>query len=176
MTRYPDPPVVAVSGVKNSGKTSLLTALIPLLRGEGLKVGVIKHDGHDFSPDVPGSDSFRLREAGAETVAVYSPNRYMVTAERAGLGTDDLRPYFSGLDIILLEGGKDSPHPKIEVLRQAVSREPVCRPETLLALCTDTDYHMPGVPAVGLTAYDKLARIIMRHLEQVKPMARQVNP
>ena len=65
------PAVLAVSGVHNSGKTTLLEKLLPVLRSRGLKVGVIKHDGHDFTPDVPGTDSYRLREAGAEGVAVY---------------------------------------------------------------------------------------------------------
>ena len=69
------PAVLAVSGAHNSGKTTLLEKLIPLLRARGLKVGVIKHDGHDFTPDVPGTDSFRLREAGAEGVAVFSGSR-----------------------------------------------------------------------------------------------------
>ncbi len=73
------PAVLAVSGAHNSGKTTLLEKLIPLLRARGLKVGVIKHDGHDFTPDVPGTDSFRLREAGAEGVAVYSGTRYLLT-------------------------------------------------------------------------------------------------
>ena len=51
------PAVLAVSGVHNSGKTTLLEKLLPVLRSRGLKVGVIKHDGHDFTPDVPGTDS-----------------------------------------------------------------------------------------------------------------------
>ena len=60
------PAVLAVSGVHNSGKTTLLEKLLPVLRSRRLKVGVIKHDGHDFTPDVPGTDSYRLREAGAD--------------------------------------------------------------------------------------------------------------
>ena len=75
------PAVLAVSGVHNSGKTTLLEKLLPMLRSRGLKVGVIKHDGHDFTPDVPGTDSYRLREAGAEGVAVYSGTRYLLTEE-----------------------------------------------------------------------------------------------
>ena len=59
------PAVLAISGVHNSGKTTLLEKLLPVLRSRWLKVGVIKHDGHDFTPDVPGTDSYRLREAGA---------------------------------------------------------------------------------------------------------------
>ena len=75
------PAVLAVSGVHNSGKTTLLEKLLPVLRSRGLKVGVIKHDGHDFTPDVPGTDSYRLREAGAGGVAVYSGTRYLLTEE-----------------------------------------------------------------------------------------------
>ena len=78
------PAVLAVSGVHNSGKTTLLEKLLPVLRSRGLKVGVIKHDGHDFTPDVPGTDSYRLREAGAEGVAVYYGARYLLRPCAAG--------------------------------------------------------------------------------------------
>ena len=59
------PAVLAVSGTHNSGKTTLLEKLIPLLRARGLKVGVIKHDGHDFTPDVPGPRAWRSFQAAA---------------------------------------------------------------------------------------------------------------
>ena len=75
------PAVLAVSGVHNSGKTTLLEKLIPLLRARGLKVGVIKHDGHDFTPDVPGTDSYRLREAGAEEACVLITDSWAEIAE-----------------------------------------------------------------------------------------------
>ena len=103
------PAVLAVSGVHNSGKTTLLEKLIPLLRARGLKVGVIKHDGHDFTPDVPGTDSFRLREAGAEGVAVFSGQRYLLT-EAFRLTEQDLLALFErhGYDLVLMEGFKES--------------------------------------------------------------------
>ena len=72
------PAVLAVSGVHNSGKTTLLEKLLPVLRSRGLKVGVIKHDGHDFTPDVPGTDSYRLREAGAEGEMCIRDRRWRV--------------------------------------------------------------------------------------------------
>ena len=65
------PAVLAVSGLHNSGKTTLLEKLLPALRSRGLKVGIIKHDGHDFTPDVPGTDSYRLREAGLLLIVVF---------------------------------------------------------------------------------------------------------
>ena len=109
------PAVLAVSGVHNSGKTTLLEKLLPVLRSRGLKVGIIKHDGHDFTPDVPGTDSFRLREAGAEGVAVYSGTRYLLT-EEFRLTEQDLLALFErhGYDLVLLEGFKSSGWPKIE--------------------------------------------------------------
>ena len=120
------PAVLAVSGVHNSGKTTLLEKLLPILKRKGLKVGVIKHDGHDFTPDVPGTDSYRLREAGAEGVAVYSDNRYLLT-ELFRLTEQDLLALFErhGYDLVLLEGYKSSGWPKIEVVRKAVSDTPV---------------------------------------------------
>ena len=120
------PAVLAVGGVHNSGKTTLLEKLLPALRGRGLKVGVIKHDGHDFTPDVPGTDSFRLREAGAQGVSVYSGQRYLLT-EEFRLTEQDLLALFErhGYDLVLLEGFKNSGWPKIEVVRKAVSDAPV---------------------------------------------------
>ena len=120
------PAVLAVSGVHNSGKTTLLEKLIPLLRARGLKVGVIKHDGHDFTPDVPGTDSFRLREAGAEGVAVFSGQRYLLT-EAFRLTEQDLLALFErhGYDLVLMEGFKESGWPKIEVVRREIADAPV---------------------------------------------------
>ena len=114
------PAVLAVSGAHNSGKTTLLEKLLPVLRSRGLKVGIIKHDGHDFTPDVPGTDSFRLREAGAEGVAVYSGTRYLLTEEfRLTLFERH------GYDLVLLEGFKSSGWPKIEVVRREIADAPV---------------------------------------------------
>lgn len=126
------PFVFAISGYKNTGKTTLITKLIKRLTARGLKVAVIKHDGHDFEPDVPGTDSYRHRKAGAFGTAVFSDRRFMITREISpeGLPGDDNRlsgdrksreePAFEQLlmeafpeaDIILIEGLKDSSYPK----------------------------------------------------------------
>lgn len=162
--RLRGPAAVAVSGVKNSGKTTFLEGLLPVLRREGLRVAVVKHDGHDFTPDVPGTDSFRARMAGAEGVAVYSEARFLLTREWAREEPERLFAAFPDMDLILLEGGKGSRYRKIEVLRAAVSAEPVCAAETLLALCTDTGVRLPGVPALGLADYEAAARLILSWL------------
>lgn len=79
------PAVLAVSGVHNSGKTTLLEKLLPVLRSRGLKVGVIKHDGHDFTPDVPGTDS--LPSAGSRCRGRGGLLRYALSADR-GIPSD----------------------------------------------------------------------------------------
>jgi molybdopterin molybdotransferase len=153
------PAVLAVCGIKNSGKTTFLAAVIPLLREKGLRIAVIKHDAHDFSPDVPGTDSHRLAAAGASAVAVYSPRRYMATEERP-LSLNELLGRFAAYDLVLIEGAKNSGYPKIEILRKALSAGPVCDTESLLALCTDTGLELPGVPALALDDYPGAAALI----------------
>ena len=145
------PAVLAVSGLHNSGKTTLLEKLLPALRSRGLKVGVIKHDGHDFTPDVPGTDSYRLREAGAEGVAVYSGQRYLLT-EAFRLTEQDLLALFErhGYDLVLLEGFKDSGWPKIEVVRREISDTPVSfQPLAVVGDIPDADFGLEETQALA---------------------------
>ncbi len=162
------PEVIAISGVKNSGKTTLLIKIIPLLKALGLKVAVIKHDGHDFVPDVPGTDSFRLRAAGAKAAAIYSPYRFLLTVEKRSPTLEEFLPFLSGFDLVLLEGGKNSPYPKIEIVRQAISSEILSHPNTLLALCTDADLIRPDLTVLRLDDYESLAHLIYNYLRQLK--------
>ncbi len=106
------PFVFAVSGYKNSGKTTLITKLIQELKKRGHKVAVIKHDGHDFEGDVPGTDTYRFQKAGAYGTAVYSLNRLMVIKECGNPDEKMLMEAFKEADIILIEGLKDSDYPK----------------------------------------------------------------
>lgn len=106
------PLLYAVSGQKNSGKTTLITQLIPELRKEGLKVAVIKHDGHDFEGDVPGTDSYKHKKAGAYGTAVFSANRFLILKEQKQVTETDLIRAFPEADIILLEGFKNSRYHK----------------------------------------------------------------
>ncbi len=154
-------PIIAVCGSKNSGKTTFLTNLIPYLKRAGLKVLVVKHDAHDFTPDVPDTDSFILREAGADEVAIYSQNHFAVFGHGQNLVLEDALSHLGEGDIILLEGGKNSPYPKIEILRAANNPNPVADPQTLLALCTDVQKPPLRVTVFGLTDYKKVAELIL---------------
>jgi molybdopterin-guanine dinucleotide biosynthesis protein MobB len=157
------PPVVAVSGLKKSGKTALLEKLVPVLVRRGLRVAVIKHDGHDFTPDVPGTDSFRLRAAGAWGTAVYSANRWMVVKDARGATPEQMAEHFPEADLILLEGEKSSSYPKIEVVGNGAS--PVCDPSALLALCTNEDCHVEGVPSFSPDDCEGLATLLMESMK-----------
>ena len=106
------PFIFAISGYKNSGKTTLITKLIPELKQRGYRVAVIKHDGHDFEADVPGTDSYRHQKAGAYGTAVFSSNRILITKECREPNEIQLMRAFPEADIILIEGLKKSNYPK----------------------------------------------------------------
>ncbi len=166
------PQIIAVCGAKKSGKTRLLVGVIPHLVAIGLRVGVIKHDGHDFTPDVPGSDSFRLTAAGAAVTAVYSPERFAVNAELENTTPERLLPLFHGVDVILLEGGKASPYPKIEVIRKANRNAPVSTGGTLLAFASDEPGLCGGVPTYALDDYAGVAELITKTAGKAPPTGR----
>ena len=114
--------VIGLAGWSGAGKTTLLTRLIPHLRGQGLRVSVIKHAHYTFDVDVPGKDSWRHREAGAEEVLVSSGHRWALMHELRGAPEPrlpELLKKMSRVDLVVVEGYKSEPHRKIEVYRAA---------------------------------------------------------
>lgn len=152
------PPVIALCGAKNSGKTTLLAGIIPLLSAKGLRIAAVKHDGHQFDPDLPNTDSYRLRAAGAAKVAVYSSQRSMIAMERS-ISPQELIPHFQDIDLVLLEGGKDSLYPKLEVLRRENSLELVSNKINLMAICADCHISSP-LPQFDLKDYQGISEFI----------------
>ena len=106
---------LAVSGFKNSGKTTLIERLIPCLTERGLKIATVKHDGHSFEPDSPGTDSHRFWNAGASTSIVYDKEKYSVV-KRKPLHEDTIATLVVDADLVLLEGFKWSSYPKLILL------------------------------------------------------------
>ncbi len=106
------PLIFAVSGYKNTGKTTLIQKIIPILTEKGYAVAVVKHDGHEFESDVPGTDSYKHQKAGAYGTAVFSGDQFLVTKRIPEVTVEMLFPFFPEADIILLEGMKDSDYPK----------------------------------------------------------------
>lgn len=105
------PVIYCIRGYKNSGKTTVMRKLITALVEKGYKVASIKHDGHDFDGDVPGTDSYAHARAGAYGTAVFSENHWMVTKRGYPAQEQDLIALFPEADIILIEGLKDSIYP-----------------------------------------------------------------
>ncbi|MDR1977516.1 MAG: molybdopterin-guanine dinucleotide biosynthesis protein B [Synergistaceae bacterium] len=161
------PAVIAVCGVKNSGKTTLLVHVLPVLRERGLRVAVIKHDGHDFDPDVKGTDSYRLRTSGALGVAVYSRGRFMIVREEASPTVEDLTLYFQDMDLVLLEGGKNSNYPKL-VVRPDLMSPPIVGP--VLAFCGSfpAESRIEGVPHLDPTDYRGIVDVILGFYESAR--------
>jgi molybdopterin-guanine dinucleotide biosynthesis protein MobB len=125
---YPDrrPAAVAFVGAHNAGKTTLIADLLPRLRAAGLAVGAIKHTSRDAEDDVPGKDSHRHAASGARVAAFVTPGR--TTARRFGAEEAFeavLEREFGDCDLVLVEGYKDLPLPKIEVVRAGVSAPPI---------------------------------------------------
>lgn len=149
--------IVAVCGIKNSGKTTLLEKLVAGLDKRGMKVAVIKHDGHDFACDIPGTDSYRLSEAGAYGTAVFSEFRSFVHKKGTNERAKDLIQYFPEADIIFVEGMKDSRYPKIEVIREGVAVHPASNQEGRFLIVTDRD---PGEYQEQTAGFGEIDRII----------------
>ncbi|MFW2487793.1 molybdopterin-guanine dinucleotide biosynthesis protein B [Clostridium chromiireducens] len=158
------PIVIAISGIKNSGKTTIITRLIPRLINLGYKVATIKHDGHDFQGDVEGTDSYRHKEAGAYGTAVFSNSKFMIIKEQNNISERELIEHFKEADIILLEGFKYSNYPKIEVVRKEISNNYVSKKETLIAIVTDLDYKFEGVKTVNIDDDQKIMEVLLNHI------------
>src|SRR5438045_5200062 len=112
--------IFGLAGWSGSGKTTLLAALIPELVARGVSVSLIKHAHHDFDIDRPGKDSHRHREAGCQEVLITSALRWALMHELRGaaeLSIDAALTRLSPCDLVLIEGFKSAPIPKIEVYR-----------------------------------------------------------
>jgi molybdopterin-guanine dinucleotide biosynthesis protein B len=145
--------IFGLAGWSGSGKTTLMTALIPELVARGLSVSTIKHAHHEFDVDRPGKDSWRHRQAGAHEVMVASSRRWALMRELRGApepSLDELVARMSPVDLLLVEGWKRHPHPKIEVHRPSLGK-PLLYPEDpwVAAIASDEALTAP-VPLLPL--------------------------
>lgn len=159
--------VFGFAAYSGNGKTTLIENLIPLLVARGLTVSVIKHAHHAFDVDRPGKDSHRHRLAGAAEVLVSSAARWALMHELRGQAEPELSHLLERLspcDLVLVEGFKRGPIPKIEVHRVAVGT-PLLFPEDpfIVALATDARI-TTGLPVFGLDDHVAIAAFLVRHL------------
>jgi molybdopterin-guanine dinucleotide biosynthesis protein B len=138
--------LLGITGWSGSGKTTLLTALIPLLIARGLTVSTVKHAHHDVDLDQPGKDSWRHRAAGAQEVLIAAGRRWALLHENRGEEPDlaALAARLAPVDLVLVEGYKASPHPKLEVHRPSLGRPPLWPGRAdIVAVAADTP--LPGL-------------------------------
>ena len=155
------------AGWSGSGKTTLIEKLIPRFTGSGLRVSLIKHAHHTFDVDHPGKDSYRHRQAGASEILVTSSRRWVLMHELRGAAEpafEEQVKHFSACDLLLVEGFKHAPIPKLEVWR-AVTGEPLLHPNDPHIVAVASDRHVETkLPLLELDDDRSIAQFILAHL------------
>ena len=155
------------AGWSGSGKTTLIEKLIPRFVGRGLRVSLMKHAHHAFDVDTPGKDSWRHRQAGASEVLVTSSRRWVLMHELRGSqepSFDEQVKRISPCDLLLVEGFKFAPIPKLEVWRRETG-EPLLHPNDphIVAVASDVSLET-RLPVLRLDDDAAIAAFILRHL------------
>jgi molybdopterin-guanine dinucleotide biosynthesis protein B len=159
--------IIGLAGWSGSGKTTLITRVIPYLTARGLRVSTLKHAHHAFDIDQPGKDSHSHRLAGASEVLVASSVRYALVHELRGeseLKLGALLAKLSPVDLVLIEGYKREPHPKIEVYRAALGKS-LLHPDdpAIVAVASDAPLSAAHIPVIDLNDIERIADILLEH-------------
>lgn len=160
--------VFGFAGYSGSGKTTLIEQLVPQFVMRGLKVSLIKHAHHGFDIDLPGKDSYRHREAGCSEVLITSSQRWVLVHELRGEQEQNLHYQLKRLspcDLVLVEGFKKEPIPKLEIHRAAM-QQPLLHPDDpyIVAIAADSTISA-RLPVLDLNDVEQIASFILRHLE-----------
>ena len=160
-------PRIAFVGRHDSGKTTLLLAVLPLLAASGLRVGYLKHAHAGFEIDRPEKDSYRVRRTGVIQTIVTGGGQTAVIDDgekEDGFEAVIARYVREDLDLLIVEGFKAEPLPKIEVARAALSTELVCLNDRNL-IATVTDFPVrPDVPHFRLDEARAIAEFILARI------------
>ena len=134
------PQIISFTGNSNSGKTTILEKLISKLTEEGYKIGTVKHAHKNFKLDKKGKDSFRHMESGAEMVIIADPEKIHITKKIKNDNFTNLKPYFTDMDLIIVEGYKKESIPKIPIIQNKVTDKSLyVNNPYVIALISDTD-------------------------------------
>ena len=167
-------PILGFSAYSGTGKTTLLTQVIPLLQAEGLRLAIIKHAHHEFDVDQAGKDSYKLRHAGARQMLISSSKRWALMTE---LGAADSELSLTQLlaqidqantDLILVEGFKRESFLKIELHRPSLGLPLMCSSDSnIIALATDAEVSaLPeGLPCLNLNQAAEIAEFIRQYFQ-----------
>ena len=167
-------PIIGLCAYSGTGKTTLLTQLIPLLKKQDLRIGVVKHAHHKFDIDHPGKDSYEFRQAGAEQVAVASKNRIAWIKEQRDNKAEPLLADAllaldtNDLDLVIVEGFKAKAFPKIELHRPSLGKPLMCtNDKNIIALATDTAMRLtPTLHQLDLNDINEIAEFIISFVKK----------
>jgi molybdopterin-guanine dinucleotide biosynthesis protein B len=164
------PKIFGIAGWKNSGKTGLAVRLVTELTARGYRISTIKHAHHDFDIDKVGADSYRHRQAGAHEVALVSGTRYAIMHELRGADEptlDEILARLAPCDIVLIEGYKREPVPKIEARRlEAANRTPLAPSDPYIrAIAADHAVDDADLPVFDLDDTTTIADFILKTLD-----------
>ena len=160
--------IFGFAGWSGSGKTTLIEQLIPRFVQRGLRVSLIKHAHHTFDVDQPGKDSYRHRQAGTAEILVTSSRRWVLMHELRGAhepSFEDQVKRISPCDLLLVEGFKHAPIPKLEVWRKETG-EPLLHPNDphIVAVASDARIETK-LPLLNLNDVDEICNFILKKLE-----------
>ena len=160
---------LGIAGWKNSGKTTLVCALVRELSARGYVVSTIKRAHHNVSVDHPGKDSFKHRQSGAVEVLVTSDKRWALMHEHPHPIRKNLSSMIAKLspaDLVIVEGFKSEPIPKIEVKLGQSKGEPLApRDDCIIALASDQSMENYPVPVFDINDIQSLSNFVVSHLE-----------
>jgi len=167
-------PVLGFAAFSGTGKTSMLKKLIPLLKAKGLHIGLVKQSHHDFEIDQPGKDSYELRKAGATQTLITSPYRWALMHEHETPAEIPLVEILSKmdvtvLDIVLIEGFKNTSFPKIELNRVDLGK-PLLYPDddSIIALATDSQHNKHNIPVLDINNVEGILNYIYSYISGTK--------
>ena len=172
-TLFNDPPVLGFAAYSGTGKTTLLVQLLPRLKAQGLRIGMIKHAHHSFDVDKPGKDSYALRKAGAEQMLIASERRWALMRDypepREPLLADLLaRLDRNQLDLILVEGFRSVPFPKIELHRPSTGHPLLhSRDSSIIAIASDAPLET-HLPQLDINRPDDILKFVLAWLQDAR--------
>ncbi|MFM1885157.1 MAG: hypothetical protein RL026_314 [Pseudomonadota bacterium] len=172
--------VLGIAGWSGAGKTTLLASLIPRLVARGFTVSTLKHAHHSFDVDVPGKDSWRHRQAGAGEVMVVSGQRWVHMHELRGAAEPPLHwllQRFAPCDLILVEGYKRSPLPKLEVHRPGMGATPLYATDpAIVVVASDGPLTAPHPPCIDLNDLEAVADSVLAAAVSLDEALRRLDP
>ena len=159
-------PVLGFAAYSGTGKTTLLVRLIPLFNEQGIRVALVKHAHHDFDIDIPGKDSYELRKAGSSQVLVASDRRRALVREMDKPAEPRLEELVEELDLdqvdlVLVEGFRHLPFPKIELHRPSLQKDLIYpQDSSVIAVAADAEIDTGSLPLLDLNQPGTIVRFI----------------